>query len=53
MNNEVIAKLIMKYQSKVLELVKEAKGSTDYESIGKKTVELINDITNIKLGDFL
>ena len=53
MNNEVIAKLVMKYQSRVMELIKEAKESTDYESIGKKTVELVNDITNIKLGDFL
>lgn len=53
MNSELIMKMVQKYQAKVLELVKEAKESTDYEAIGKKTVELVNDITNIKLGDFL
>lgn len=53
MNNEMIAKMVAKYQAKVMELVKEAKTSTDYEAIGKKTVDLVKEITDIKLGDFL
>lgn len=53
MNNEMIAKMIAKYQARVIEIFKEAKTSDDYQAIGHKVVELVREISDIKLGDFL
>lgn len=54
MNNEVIIKLVQKYQSRVFDIIKVVKaGNIDYEKLGKDTADLVNDFTNIKIGDFL